>query len=896
MPLLRGTRVGPYDIIELLGEGGMGTVYRARDPRLQRDIAVKAIRAELTADRERLARFQREARLLASLTHPNIATIFGLEEVDGIPFLVMELVPGVTLAERLAEGPIPVNESLSIASQIAAGMEAAHEQAVIHRDLKPANIKLTPAGTVKVLDFGLAKALTASSSASALAHSPTLTAGTGEAVILGTAAYMSPEQTRNKDVDRRTDVWAFGCVLYDMFTGKPAFAGDTLSDTIAAILTRDPDWSQLPDAVPPSIRQLLKRCLEKDSKRRLRDIGDARLEIDEALARSSGGSALTSIPSEVAVPAAAPPLPGRAPIIGPYLGGAFAAGLLAGAALLWLLLPKAAVAVRPVVQFSVPLGGERLAGIDFPAVAFSPAETHIAYIGSRGDRQQLFIRSLSGVTSEPIAGTDGALGPFFSPDGQWVGFFAEGKLKKVPVKGGPVRDVADAPIGFGASWGPDNTIVYAPNNGSALWLVSADGGQAHAITKVDIARGEFSHRWPQIVNAGRSVLFTVGTQGSWDDADIVLQAIKTGERHTIVQGGTVPHYIRNQLFYVRAGAVLAASFDPASPRVVADASRVLEGVAESADGAAQLSISPTGSAVFVPASGGPGARTMVWVDGAGRIQPLPAPPRAYSQPRLSPDGRTIALTISSGDRDDVWTYDIARNALTQLTFDGGSDPVWSRDGLRLLFSASRGGPMALFWKRADGNGAEERVTHASRPQVGGSTAADGTVALVETDSAHGRDISLVHSGDTASRAFLATQANEGAPAFSPDGRWIAFVSDESGRNEVHAASVSDPARRVAVSTTGGTEPVWRQDGAEIFYRSGTKLMAAGIRAGPSLSAEKPRALFEGSFEAGASGRPGYDVSADGTRFLMMAARNDDQSLQQLRVVLSWTDSLKRERQ
>ena len=703
MTIEPGTRVGVYEIREQIGEGGMGAVYRASDSRLKRDVAIKVIRQDLAADGDRAARFEREARLLASLNHPHIAVVHGLEQADDVRLLVLELVPGDTLAERLNNGPLAVLEALGFALQIASGIEAAHDRGIVHRDLKPANIKITPSGAVKILDFGLAKALSSDSTSDLSAASATLTAdGTAEGVILGTAAFMSPEQARGKEVDKRTDIWAFGCVLYDMLVGRTPFAGETLSDTLVAILTREPDWSRLPADTPPATRRLLQRCLQKDASRRLHDIGDARLDLEEALSWKP--------PTEE---------PQRKPTSDRRNSVTIVSALMLGGALsastIWALRPVT-TAPRPTAHFAVTLPeNERVGELDFPAIAISPDDTHIVYVAKRGGRSQLFVRALGSLEIRSLPGTEGALSPFFSPDGHWVGFFAGGALKKVPLAGGAVRTITEeAPIGFGATWGPDNSIVFAPNNASELWRVSAEGGKAEAVTTLDMSRGEFSHRWPEILPDGRSVVFVVGTQGSWDDAVIAIQTIGASDRRPIVQGGTSPHFsATGHLLYTRAGVLHALPFDGRRQGNAAEAISGVGRIVQSSDGAAQFSISDGGSVLYVPASGGDHEKTLVWVDRAGNVQPLAAPPRAFGDPRLSYDDLHVAVSIADATKD-VWTYDIAANRLEQFTFEGGTSPVWGGDGGRVIFAANRGGSPDIFSKALDGGAIEERLTRTPR--------------------------------------------------------------------------------------------------------------------------------------------------------------------------------------
>ncbi len=880
-----GAVLGTYELIELIGEGGMGAVYRARDSRLGREVAIKVIRPELASHPDRLARFDREARLLASLNHPNIATVYGFELIDNVPFLVMELIAGETLADRSHLGPLPVKEALTIGGQIAAAMEAAHDRGVIHRDLKPSNIKITPSGSVKVLDFGLAKALHTDSTAQAIAESPTLTSGaTAEGLVLGTAAFMSPEQARGKPIDRRADVWAFGCTLFDMFTGRSAFAGGTISDTLSNILTRDPDWSAVPQDVPPTIRRLLRRCLEKDLSHRLRDMGDARLELEEAVE----GRAETDLAPSPAADRSAGSRMRLVAAVSALLGGGAVAGVM------WLVGAGDPPSQPRAISFALSLPpSERLESSDFPVVAFAPDEAHVAYVATRGGRSQLFVRSLSTLESMPLAGTEGALTPFFSPDGQWIGFFADGQLKRVPVQGGPVRTLAEAPIGFGASWANDS-IVFAPANGSGLFRVSAEGGTPSAVTELNTARGEFSHRWPDLLPDGSAVLFTTGTEGSWNDAEIVVQPLGGTVRHVLVHGGSNPRFVRGgRLAYMRGGTIFLASLDHRNWRLTSEAVPVLNGVAHSLDGAAQFSVSGSGGLLYLPGADDESARTLVWVDRNGAIEPVAAPPQAYTMARLSPNGRMIAVAIDGRTAEDIWTYDIARNALSQLTYDAGSDPLWSGDGSRIIFSADREGSSDLFWKGTERSAVEERLTRSPFRKIPHSVSTDGsTLAFVEERESTGRDVALLTFDDRSARPFLNTTANETSFAFSPDGRWIAYVSDARGRNEVFVASRTDPANAVQVSLGGGTEPLWRRDSAELFYRVADRMMAVVVRT--SRAGDRPRELFRGQFQTGRGGRAAYDVSADGARFLMIKAPEAERPPRDLRVVLGWSATVQRD--
>ena len=877
---LTGRQIGSYQVVSLLGAGGMGEVYRARDTKLGRDVAIKVLPEAFTSDPEHVARFERESRLLAALNHPHIGAIYGFEEAEGFRALILELVEGPTLADRLAAGPLSVNETLTIAGQIAEALESAHEKGIIHRDLKPANIKVTPDGIVKVLDFGLAKACAGEAAGADLSRWPTATIdGTRDGVILGTAAYMSPEQARGQAVDKRTDIWAFGCVLYEMLTGRPAFAGDTVSDIIAAILEREPDWRALPDAAPPGLPRLARRCLDKDPRRRLRDIGDARLEIEETLAAPIGraGDARTDTRRG-----------GRAL-------AHMAAGLVSGGiigALIAARLTTAPVPQRTVADFPLLLPPDAmLASLDFPATTMSPDGSLIAYVATRGGRPQLFVRRMDNPEPTLLPGTEDAISPFFSPDNRWIGFFAEGKLKKVSVTGGVPVVICDAPIGFGGSWGRDDVIVFAPASGSSLSRVSAAGGPPTRVTTLDEQKGEFSHRWPELLPNGDSLLFTVGTKGSWDDALIVAQSLSSGRRQVLLQGGTNPRYLATgHLLYAHGGTIFAVSFDPSTLTVSGTPVRVLENVLQSFDGAAQLSVAQSGSVVYVPGRFVSSDRQLMTVDRTGNAIPLAAPARAYSAPRVSPDGQKLLVTIT-GTTEALWMYDISRGALNQLTFEASSSfPVWTPDGQRIAFSSNRAGVLNLFWSRLDGASTPERLAPSDTIQLPGSWSPDGrTLAFVERHSVTGRDIWMLPlTGDHKPSPFLNAAFDESAPRFSPDGRLLAYVSNETGRNEVYVRFLADPSRVQRVSAAGGTEPAWGFSARELFYRLGDQMMS--VKLGPRDEPLGSQVLFRGNFEPGTLDLTNYDVMPDAQRFVMVSATGRDPR-RELHVKLHWLDTL-----
>jgi serine/threonine protein kinase/WD40 repeat protein len=837
---LIGRRLGTYEIQSLLGAGGMGEVYRAHDSKLGRDVALKILPALFTRDPDRLARLEHEARALAALSHSHVAGIYGIEDFDDAGTsrraLVLELVEGQTLADRLARGALPLAEALNVASQIADALEAAHERGIIHRDLKPANIKITPGGVVKVLDFGLAKAM-GESGAHDLTQSPTV-GETHEGVILGTLPYMSPEQARGRPVDKRTDVWAFGCVLYETLTGRQTFTGATGSDLVAGIIEREPDWARLPGNLSPALQRLVRRCLQKDPQHRLRDIGDARLELEEEIQQTRSG--MTAIANRG--------LSLRGNRLRRWLSaaGLTASGAVAGGLIVAQFNTSPGQTPSSPAHFMVQLPpNSRLASIDFPAIAISPDGSLVAYVATRGGQPELFLRRMDSVDPTALAGTTNATTPFFSPDGRWIGFFADGQLKKISTSGGVPMTLCAAPVGAGGSWGTDGTIVFAGTTGSGLSRVSQAGGSPEPVTRLNVQKGEFSHRWPEWLPDGRTVLYTVGTTGSWDDAQIVAQSLGSDERSVLVQGGTNPHYVPGYLVYSRGGTIMAVPFEPTSPTVTGTPVRVLDNVVQSFDGAAQLSVSRSGSAVYVAGVFESDHRRLVTVDRSGAATPLAAPPRPYAMPHLSPDGRRVLVTIEPA-MSDLWLYDIAPGTLTQLTFDAGARfPVWSPDGQRAAFSSNRPGALNLFVIDVARPGTGERLASSDNLQVAGSWSPDGNLAFVEQDPTRGRDIRLIALNDRSTRSWLDSTADEGAPRFSPDGRWLAYVSNESGRHEVYIGVVAGSSGRQRVSNNGGTEPVWARDGQELFYREGAKMMEVRVTGrGAHLLATRARVLFD----------------------------------------------------
>jgi eukaryotic-like serine/threonine-protein kinase len=889
MALAAGTKLGSYEVVAQIGAGGMGEVYRARDTKLARDVAIKVLPANFVNDPERLSRFQREARMLAALNHANIATIYGLEQSGGVTCLVMELVPGETLAERVKAGPLPIEEALKIAVQIAEALEAAHEKSIIHRDLKPANVKVTPEGKVKVLDFGLAKAFGGDAANDDPSNSPTLSAAaTMQGVILGTAAYMSPEQARGKSVDKRTDIWAFGCVLYELLTRKQAFHGESTTEILSAVLREEPDWQALPASTPVKARGLLGRCLQKDLRRRLHDAADARIEIEEVLAAPAMQEPAVAAKGVRAIGM-------RMQILG--VGALLLVAVIASVAA-WNLKPASPPPPKPVSRTVITLPpGQQLAGLENgPALVLSSDGTHLAYVARQGNTQQLFLRAMDSLESTPIPGTEGAVSPFFSPDGQWVGFFAGGALKKVPVSGGAAQTLGVASSPRGANWSSQGTITFAPQNVSTLQQVPDAGGAAQSLTRFENA--DTTHRWPEFMPSGKAVLFTVASNAiNFTNAQVVVQSIGTGERRNLVQGGMNPRYASSgHLVHVQGGSLLAVPFDSQRLTTTGAAVPVVEGVMQSSvSGAAQYSISTTGSLAYVPGGVESARSRLVWVSRNGAEQPLAASAHAYLLPRLSPDGRRVAVVIQEQE-SHIWVYDISRETLTRLMFEGNnnSSPAWTPDGKRIAFNSSKEGQLNIFWELTDGGGGLEQLTTGQYIETPISWSPNGQLlAFFEVNPVTQRDIWVLRMSDRKAQPFLRTQFDEAVPQFSPDGRWLAYISNETGRHEVYVQSYPGPGGKWQVSTEGGTEPAWNRNGRELFYRSGDKMMSVDVTTQPSFSVGKSRMLFEGQYAPTPYPGTNYDVSPDGQRFLMVKPGEQEAATTQINVVLNWFEELKR---
>jgi Tol biopolymer transport system component len=906
MTIAAGTRLGSYEVVAQIGAGGMGEVYRAHDTKLGRDVAIKVLPEAFAHDVDRLSRFQREAKMLAALNHPNIATIYGLEHSVDTSYLVMELVSGETLQERIKrEGAFPVEESLAIAKQIAGALEAAHDKGIIHRDLKPANVKLTPEGKVKVLDFGLAKAFAGDATTDDPSNSPTLSqAATMQGVILGTAAYMSPEQARGKPVDKRTDIWAFGCVSYELLTGKPAFHGEDITEILAAVVKSEPDWSVLPAAAPVKVRDLLRRCLQKDKTLRMQSAGDVRIEIHEAL---------TVPPNAVAATVATVTSGWRERRAWTAAAG-FALIAMVFAIGFVLRAPKPTQSLQ-AVRLSAEIGADAsLYTRDGASAVLSPEGTRLALLASGSDQKpRIYVRSLDQLQTTSLSGTENASNPFFSPDGQWIGFFADGKLKKISVQGGAAVTLCDATSDRGGSWGEDGTIVFTPDNRVALSKVSSAGGTPQPLTTLDTHAGEISHRWPQVLPGGKAVLFTSGMHpNNYEDSNIVVYSMASGQRKTLQRGGFYARYLPSgHLVYMHEGTLFAVPFDLQRLEVTGQPAPILAGVVTNpARGGAQFSFSDTGNLVYVAGQGAVPNLSIYWMDREGKFTPLRQTPGSYNNPTFSPDGKRLALSMFDGKRTDIWLYDWQRDTLTRLTFAGESNgnPIWTPDGQRITYSSSeKGGAYGLWWMRADGAGDPQRLTEGNNAQYARSWRPDGKVLAFRqfNSSAHSNIMTLPVEGNEKSgwkpgepKPFGKGGAfSEGGPAFSPDGHWLAYQSDESGVLEVYVRPFPGPGGKWQVSTGGGLYPMWSRNGKELFYRTeDSKIMVLTYTAsGDSFHADKPQLWSPGQFSERGLGNYNFDLHPDGKRFAVLKSPGAEQAaaVNKVSFIFNFFDELRR---
>lgn len=914
--LTPGSRLGVYEVTIQIGEGGMGQVYRARDTKLNRDVAIKVLPASFAGDPDRLARFEREAQVLAALNHPNIAHIYG---VEGGPAsdsaLVMEMVDGDDLSALIARGPLPLADALPIAKQIADALEAAHEQGIIHRDLKPANVKVRPDGMVKVLDFGLAKAFdpAASSSADAM-NSPTLSVrATQMGVIIGTAAYMAPEQARGKAVDRRADIWAFGVVLYEMLTGQRAFKGEDISVTLASVIKDEVNWQALPAELPDPIRRLLRRCLEKDPKRRLRDIGEARLALEDPAASVPVAEAEASgLRAAAAKAPALQPLWRRAL---PVVATAVVVGAVTGI-LMWRLTPPPGAA--PVVtRFPIVLPQDQaISTNNNGALAVSPDGTRIVYVANR----QLYLRSMGEVEARPMPGSNlDPTFPVFSPDGQWVAFESRDSLLKIAVSGGAPLALCQAGAVWGVSWDGD-TIVFTDRD-TGILRVSANGGEPEMIVKTS---GNESAYGPQLLDGGRLLLFTLSAEPGadrWDKAQIIVQSMASGERQVVVRGGSAARYLPTgpgspartggHLVYAVGSSLLAMPFDLTRLEALGSPVPVVEGVARArsslGSGVAQYDVSATGTIAYLPGTsrGGNEPRSLALAGRDGKIQPLAVPARPFVHPRVSPDGRQLVVGTDDGTEAVVWVYDLkSGGALRRLTFGGRNlFPIWTRDGRFITFQSDRDGDLAVFKQLADGSGPAERLTKPAskvshEPE---SWSADGKVLSMDIGTAGNQGVWTIGMDAGATpKAFVDTAAVEKHSSFSPDGRWLAYMATSSqGASDVFIQPFPPTGAKYQVSSGGGRAPVWSPDGKQLFFHHSftNQLLVVDVSAAQGLTFGSPVTLpIDGTIHP--QSQRNYDVTPDGKQLVVVLPEQATRggaagsAPVQINVVMNWFEELK----
>jgi serine/threonine-protein kinase len=896
MTLASGTRLGPYEILDVIGVGGMGEVYKARDTRLDRTVAVKVLPADVSADSERQARFAREAKTVAGLSHPHICTLHDVGKDGGSTFLVMEFVEGETLATRILKGPMPVGEAVYVCRQIAEGVAAAHDKGIVHRDLKPANVIITPDGVVKVLDFGLARAI---EDLPAPGDSPTVSPLTRSGVVVGTVAYMSPEQASGQHVDRRADIWAFGCILYECLTGRRAFEGETVTDTLAAIYKIDPDWELLPQEARTTVRGVLQRCLTKNPKLRYRDIGDAWLDLAAPLGSE------------------AEPAGSRRPRSSVWLAAGAALVLLAGISLGRWMAAHPRSAPLSVVMTTVKVeAGHWLDGMRRPEEMERPSRTAIAistdgrlivYSAIEEDlrsraRPRLFLRRIDQTEAKAISGSEGGISPFFSPDARWVGFWADGKLKKIPIEGGAPTPLCDLSTPFGASWGPRNNIVFASRADGGLSRISAEGGNPETLTTPDPKRDEKSHRLPFWLPDGNAVLFTVMRHTYDSHPWVALLDLDSREWHVLLREAADVRYVpTGHLVFLRHGTLMGVRFDLATRKVIGQPLALVEGIMHTFSpnftyntGAGQFDISDAGSLVYAGGGMLPELKSsLVWVDHKGTEQPVTDLELPFFAPRLSPDGERIAYIFYGYERR-LWVYDVARGTNSLLTEQGMSSfPIWSPDGKRLLFGWQKSVTMNIFQQAFDGSSAMERVTTSDADQRVGSWSSDGkTVALVESHVESGFDISLLDTRSGRVTPFLNTQYAEASPDISPDNRWIAYTTDESKRSEIYVRPIAG-AGKYRISSDGGTQPLWARNGKQLFYRWQDQVWAVDVDTDAGFTLGRPRLLFARSGYS--SGYPvrAYDLSLDSQRFLMVKLdERKPAPVTELFLIQNWLEELK----
>jgi serine/threonine protein kinase/Tol biopolymer transport system component len=889
MALTSGTKLGPYEIQSPLGAGGMGEVYRARDTRLERIVAIKVLPTSLSSDPGLRQRLEREAKSISRLSHPHICTLHDIGHQDGVDFLVMEYLEGETLEHRLLRGPLPPEQTIRYAAEIADALAKAHKLGVIHRDLKPSNIMLIRSGA-KLMDFGLAK-----QAPPAVADLTELTNDdaklTGRGTLVGTFQYMAPEQLEGKEATACSDIFALGEVIHEMATGKPAFSGGSRASLIAAILTKDPpSISQLQSMTPPALDRIVKKCLAKDPEERWESASDLASELRWL---AEGGSQASAAVVTI----------GRGWLnssarrrLAPWI--LIALLTIASGALSWRQFFTLNTASLPLAHVTVSLPPKvSLGAPDYPLFALSRDGTQLVFVGVRDGVKQLYSRRIDQWDAAPITGTEGADRPFVSPDGQWVAFNTGRTLKKVAIRGGPTIDLAEAGWG-GGSWGTNDQIVYTKSYNSGLWKVSASGGTPEILTSPDRSKGELSHWWPQILPDGDHVIFTAFSTPI-ERSSIAVRSLKTGKQKTVIEGGTFGRYLPGYLVFSRGETLIAVPFDERRLELTGAPVPILEGIAcVPEDGNSQFAVSENGTLAFLPTSFIATEQKLVSVDRKGKIQTIRENIHIYGGLRLAPDGQRIAFgLIAPGHPPDIWIQDLIRGSLSPLTHGPGSNfnPIWTPDGKYLLYTSER--PVfEIYRKSADGSGTEEAVLTTADDKYPTSMSREGKTLLFSTSNPNTQSdlwqAPLDHPRDA--KPFVVSPFAETEGTISPDGRWVAYQSDESGKSEIYVVDLPGGGNRVQASTDGGSEPVWSRSGKELFYRSGKKFMSVPVKAGAVFVPDPPHVLFESDFVTNSErGIAAYDVSPDGLRFYLVQEDSKKDRQAKLNLVLNWSEELKR---
>jgi serine/threonine-protein kinase len=873
MPLEPGTWLGSCEILAPLGAGGMGEVYKARDSAMKREVAIKVLPAELSRDPERIARLEREAHMIAQMSHPNIAVIYDMKRQGDLVYLVLELVPGETLAQRLLKGPLAIRDALGFFRQIAWALEATHARSIIHRDLKPENVKITPEGIVKVLDFGLAREVVESIDAS----DPTRTGRqlTEAGTIIGTVAYMSPEQARSQPLDKRTDIWSFGVCLYEALTGALPFKGSSAADVRANVLKEEPDYEALPGDLPVDIGKLVRRCLKKDPNQRLRDIGDARLEIEAAL---EGPEARSSAPT-----------PGTS---SRWLAVAMAASFLAGAVAAALFRGNASPSNEPLRRFAIELPPTEPMLLDKgPALAISSDGANLIYTVPRGDSTELRRRPLNQLEPARIPGTEGAQQPFFLAGGSEIAFFAKGQLFRLaPNESTPMR-LGESPSPRGGSWLGDR-IVFSPRTESGLSSTSSRGGSADSVT--ELAPGEKSHRWPSILEGGRRVLFTCWTETGFD---LRIADLEKGDTSLVLENASFGRLAPSgHLLFVRDFNLMAAAFDADEGKIVGEAIPVLEDIhVDTLTGAAFFDVSSDGTLVYAPREQqveGEVSGRLLSLDRDGKAELLNPVSRAYHVPRLSPSGRSLLTILTEGGTTDIWSMELGRGVMSRVTLDGRNGvAVWHPDGERIAYASRREDALSfdLVVKSLSNGAPVKRLATSGDLQFPTSWSPDGSrLAYVELVDGTQGDVWIWSERTGKSERLLDSPYNESAAVFSTDGRYLAYVSDETGEDEVYVLSVDGSSPKTRISTEGGREPAWSE--SALYYRDEAWMMEVPFQTESGFSAGEPVRLFEAPFDEAVAHYATYDVSKDGKRFLMVRT-DEGRDAKRLIVVTNWVSAL-----